>query len=670
MERTLEPRPAPAYIYENQEAAAKEIVRHFLRGNQYVMLSAQMQSGKTGTFQTVAKKMLANGRVDRVFIISGSNEVELLQQAREDTQKYNPEAVAAGKIKVIFRQHFAATVTFELKKTLVIVEESHLDQTKGQQMDKFLKRMGLSLNGEMPTSSTYIVSVSATPFSEVSSLTYNKSVSKAEVKLIPAEGYRGVKYFLENNLIHEFFDISSRQFGELVRSSGNKYNLIRITSRAKMEELARKYTRVFDVRFFLQEKKTISISDMAVAPTKPTIVFLNGLLRCGKVVPKNHIGFVWEGGKKPKADTALQGLLGRMCGYYATGAASPHIYISSTILKKKLVGDKMMNELDRYVEFADGSALAAPMMPTTGMNLKGVKERKEQEREPAYAHCFKPGELYDDLTDEADAGRFIKTHFTDTIRNKISDVYRECILVSNEQREEIMSILTGIREPNTREFKISSSATQKRYLNELIVQSDMGESTTQLLHIGVGELVKMAMCYVAYGEKAGCIYVVFQLLAKRTEGHLEERIAKSTSNEIFSQSLPEGVTLSGGIVYGFTTAIETDAGEFERQWSELVSDRNDYENGVRGTFVNNIVTAMGGDKSINLCRSVYTKQLINAIKKRIEEKFNYKITIVYGAPFTDVIRIKKIEWTRASLTEPSRTSAAGQSLVETEPSRD
>ena len=312
--------------HPNQTKAAREIVKAFRGGNQYVMLTAQMQSGKTGTFQTVAKMMLAVGLVERVFIISGSNEVELLEQARADTVKFNPEEVAAGKIKVIFRQHFSATVAFELRKTLVIVEESHLDQSNGQQMDKFLKRMGLSLNGELPTPTTYILSVSATPFSEYSALTYNKSASKEEVKLVPAASYRGVKYFLENNLIKEVFDISSSRFGDLVRQHcakpGNyKYCIVRTTD-AKMRDIVSKYSRVFDIRYFLQDKKTISIADMETAPAKPTIVFLKGLLRCGKVVPKAHIGFVWEGTKKPKTDTALQGLLGRMCGYYADGPAA------------------------------------------------------------------------------------------------------------------------------------------------------------------------------------------------------------------------------------------------------------------------------------------------------------------------------------------------------------
>ena len=164
------------------------------------MLLAQMQSGKTGTFQTVANMMLKLGLVKKVFIISGSNEVELLDQAREDTQKFNP---GDERIKVIFRQHFAATVTFELEKTLVIVEESHLDQTNGQQMDQFLKRMGLSLNGELPTPTTYILSVSATPFSEYSAKTYNKSASKDVVVLKPAATYRGVKYFLDIKHIQE-----------------------------------------------------------------------------------------------------------------------------------------------------------------------------------------------------------------------------------------------------------------------------------------------------------------------------------------------------------------------------------------------------------------------------------------------------------------------------------
>lgn len=635
-----------------------------------MMLTAQMQSGKTGTFQTVARMMLTLGLVDRVFIISGSNEVELLDQAIADTKKFNPGAAGShdARIKVIFRQHFAATVAFELTKTLVIVEESHLDQSNGQQMDKFLKRMGLSLNGELPTPSTYILSVSATPFSEFSALIYNKSAQKEEVKLVPTANYRGVAYFLANNLVKETFDLTSSRFADLVRSKGNKYNIIRTTD-AKMRTVAAaavsRFGRMFDVKYFLQDKKTIKISDMETAPTRPTLVFLKGLLRCGKVVPKAHIGFVWEGTKKPKTDTALQGLLGRMCGYYPDGMALPsypEVYISSTMTKKKLIGEKMMNELERYVEFVTG---VTPIMPTAGMNLKGVKERKEKTREPAPAYCFEPGALFDaDLSDEANIYTYMRETYRASVavREKIRAAFQMHNNLSDAQRTEIMSIIDDATvAPSTRLLGLTS---QRAYLNELVARTAMGEGvTTENITNGTVD-AKLGICYIKDGEKTGCVYVVFQLLAKREEAHLDERIAKTTSKEIFSQALSKGAPAVAGTAYGMTGAIETDPAAFERQLSEIVADWNDYDHGVRETFVNNQITAIGSE-CINLCKSVYTGAMIRAILNRISERFDCTITVAAGPKFSSVIRLARIEWTRA---ERATRAARPEVAVGTEPS--
>ena len=48
--------------------------------DQYVLLAAQMQSGKTGTFMYVAEQMLMNNKVDQVVIFSGNRESLLKKQ--------------------------------------------------------------------------------------------------------------------------------------------------------------------------------------------------------------------------------------------------------------------------------------------------------------------------------------------------------------------------------------------------------------------------------------------------------------------------------------------------------------------------------------------------------------------------------------------------------------
>ena len=73
----------PTQFYPNQTSAAKEILDNFASDTRYMMLSAQMQSGKTGCAFYVMFDMLISGKIDKVFIMSGSSETSLSEQWRK-----------------------------------------------------------------------------------------------------------------------------------------------------------------------------------------------------------------------------------------------------------------------------------------------------------------------------------------------------------------------------------------------------------------------------------------------------------------------------------------------------------------------------------------------------------------------------------------------------------
>jgi hypothetical protein len=72
-----------------------------------------------------------------------------------------------------------------------------------------------------------------------------------------------------------------------------------------------------------------SLDFMKSEPASPTIVHICGRFRMGQVVPKRFIAMVYEQSANPNADTILQGLVGRMCGYQVDGAhVDVDIYVS------------------------------------------------------------------------------------------------------------------------------------------------------------------------------------------------------------------------------------------------------------------------------------------------------------------------------------------------------
>ena len=359
-------------FYVNQVAAGDEIVEHFRIGS-YALLWALCQSGKTGAFHYVAKQMLAERLVKRVYILCGSAEVCLRDQAKEEALKYNAEACASGILKVFFRTAFH-TASLVVEDSLIIVEESHLDSTKGQQLDGFLKDHGLSLTGSALPRGCRILSVSATPFAEIAAM---KAGTKKVVQLVPGPNYFGARDYLDMGRLQSTFPIQTdpKRFKAILKMPifAGKWIVLRVKD-AEAERAVRAIcaTLAIDIRDYTQKATTVAITrkeqlalidegwkrysrhaapkhgpaaDAAKAafraeyvcledaPVKTTVVFLKDRLRAGKVVPKQHIGLVWEDAVSSNTDTVLQGLLGRMCGYIRDQAYKPFIFLPPDVLK-------------------------------------------------------------------------------------------------------------------------------------------------------------------------------------------------------------------------------------------------------------------------------------------------------------------------------------------------
>ena len=105
---------------------------------------------------------------------------------------------------------------------------------------------------------------------------------------------------------------------------------------------------------------------MEQAPFRGCIIHICGRFRMGQVVPKKHIAMVYEQSKKPNADTILQGLVGRMCGYRSGGAhTSIDIFVSPTAEDSIRVYDRAWSEND----------MDALSTVTKALNLGGTKRR-------------------------------------------------------------------------------------------------------------------------------------------------------------------------------------------------------------------------------------------------------------------------------------------------------
>jgi hypothetical protein len=551
----------------NQIDAGNKVIEYFKSGiSKYCLLEAQMQSGKTGTYNWVIKQILHEKLVTNILIISGSNEILLKNQAIKDLQYYNPDLIHLCDI--YFRSDLKKIK--DVKNTLIIIDESHLDQTNDQLMSKFLRDFGLWGDGDISilnTLNTYILSVSATPFSEISNIYYGKSSnSKKIVKLIAGNEYKGVQYFLDNNLIKPTFDILENidKFKNLILDNGNKYNIVRILADNTINETLLKlntsnnincyvYDSTKNTSIYLSNEERIllggstNIPTLEVEPTKPSIILIKGKLRVGKVLPKQYIGFVWENSKTPNSDTILQGLLGRCCGYHNYNI---NIYVSSSLLDKySFNGGVELNELERYIR--EG------YIPTTGNNLKSLSTQLKPSNKKSYI-TTKPIKIsFNKNNSEYNDYDVIFTDKNNTLKKKI--IYDKLIendfnIIRNGIYESQINNVIEIIQSNYEKFKKNEDSQNitirnyenskyygeldkltNSYINNLPYKGNHGIVKDRYIDMVVS-IIYEGYNYLNNNCKPGDVFVFFYTKKNNDNNNenIRQRITETTGNEIFN----------------------------------------------------------------------------------------------------------------------------------------
>jgi len=393
-------------FYENQRRTSDLLIQGIQQGKRHQVLVAQMQSGKTSTYFMVAFRALYMGLVSDVCIYTGNRENELKDQClcdfedkRDEFVDYLRETGFEGETAPVLKKIRDHTRIYWgqdlsrappiMSRTLLIWEESHFAQSIGNQPDYFRHKNAFDVSGSTSQNGmadVYVISVSATPFSEISDEVHY-SQGKRIVKMEPGDGYIGVSYFYEHGSIlpiprkkstNHWYKLLESVMKRWAEHPVPKYHIFRGTdkgrdpTRQRMTELALRLgfrllnhtSQYSDLHWDVHGKEVSGMSCLVKKPAQHTIIFIKNMCRMGKVVPKHHIGFVFESPTTDShTDTILQGLLGRMCGYdFGDNTISDiEIYVPEAMFTKV----HGMNQLERYIRFFQH----ADMLPTKAMNL-------------------------------------------------------------------------------------------------------------------------------------------------------------------------------------------------------------------------------------------------------------------------------------------------------------
>jgi hypothetical protein len=352
-------------IYDQQIRVMKENLARF-QEQAWGMLLAPMQSGKTSSFLLTACEMMRSGKVDRAVIFTGCRETDLRTQLKKDKDDFKKlyqmflhsqgveghDLISGGSlvdnIKIYFGQDLDTCEAQD--KTLYIWEESHYGQSHKQEVDLFLRRMGIQATGILP-GSCFMLSVSATPFSELSDH-HHMTQDKFVVRLIPSDQYLSVKKMMTNDQIRTMKD-PVKELADILRPVQDGYVLIRATKtqQAKMTSIA--IASGFEVVQCDMDHNYDLNTKLKHLPTKKTLIFIKGMCRMGKKLDKTHLRICMET-SCGKTDTLLQSLIGRVCGY----DSRPDILI--------YVKNLPLDELEKYNALHEGVLTS---IPSKAMNV-------------------------------------------------------------------------------------------------------------------------------------------------------------------------------------------------------------------------------------------------------------------------------------------------------------
>ena len=510
------------------------------------MLLAPMQCGKTNTFLLTACEMMRSGKVDRAVIFTGCRETDLRAQLNDDKLKFKElyqlflhsqgveghDLISGGSlvdnIKIYFGQDLDTCEAQD--KTLYIWEESHYGQSHKQEVDLFLRRMGIQATGILP-GSCFMLSVSATPFSELSDH-HHMSQAKFVVRIIPSEEYLSVKKMMTNGQIRTMKD-PVKEFADILRPVQDGYVLIRATKtqQVKMNSIA--IAAGFEVVQCDMDHKHDLNETLKHHPIKKTVIFIKGMCRMGKKLDKTHLRVCMET-STGKTDTLLQSLIGRVCGY---GSRSDIlIYVKNLPLE----------ELEKYNRLHEGDLTS---IPSKAMNVVHSSKTRS---------ALKPIRITLDEDPEACLAR---------------NVLQELDHLQHQNSEEDMAIaLPIIRKLAAAFAKMPSERSpEEKKMAKHWIQHKQGEVYRAAMPL-IEEAWRTGTAQCDFGSGTGCSATENEVVVWRKKRHLyitmqvEKGIVPvTTKREVFCRE-----TADGGATFLVSPATRKDAKELEKALDSLI----------------------------------------------------------------------------------------------------
>ena len=683
-------------FHPNQEATAEEIIGLIMVFQTMCMvLLAQMQSGKTGTYLKVALDSVKNGHIDHVLIISGSRDTSLRGQTNQDlvdainsycTFIHEGEECIRSSLKKKLTENIRVFWSQDLHKiteiednTLIIHDESHAAQSKDNvPYRKFyikhkLEKVLYGDDSQLRERKIRLLNVSATPFSE---LICNEKVKKdfltdeersiigemplTEKSIIfgkPGDSFKGVSHFLRNGCIHfESERIHEGSYDHIQRTLRkskytNKYCIVRTRCAEKNEHLMRTIARVTGCEYIPVfasnpgDDASKALDFLKCEPASKTLVHICGKARMGQVLDKTHVSMVYEQADNPNTDTILQGLLGRMCGYYNTPI--PDIYLSS----------KTEVAVRRYAKAWDQGSIDSILKEKKAMNLNGweknhinglCKDKDENYWRMTIPIKFKISQVDRDFGDQQPSAK-------DIVNIDLINLFEDHpeLIARNPDKDTIIQSLrvASIGNRNINAHTYTNTRNTKEKLEKAF------QNNTREVDLFSNVVTNKNTIYVKPFTVIGDSKEAFLIGFVRYNGPIKQytfaSILKKCNHAISSVEMEDGETIeniNGGQTIPFPFKTSTDYELFIKELGKAIKRTNPshktYIEGCCKSINSMHDKPSSAPNGIALSDRVYTPKLIIKIKALVEKRYKVKLTLKKsrGRPPVGYIRYSSISW--------------------------
>lgn len=346
-------------VYPSQVECALRLIRSFddsvyPRCN-HKIVEGLTQAGKTGVCKAAIEilklyKLLPVLNINVVYYTSGDNAKDMISKNADLISRCFKDDFGC-EFKALKNSTMRKDTTEEvLTNAIVFIDEAHYGvESEKNKLIQWLERKKLDMhnNNDLAPRSVFIVSNSATPFTEEMS---DEAGTKQIIKLHVDEWdgttnkpkYVGIKNFYQNNAFvegirresirHEIEDIRRHLDSIKERTGKEKVAIVRLST-TTLKRVGPELEKYFKVREFSQDTEInyeAMSSLMLEGPKnnlsgKPIMIVVKGAYTMGNVIkrePKKNIGAIYDvrsncRGKNARKGivSTIQGILGRITGY-------------------------------------------------------------------------------------------------------------------------------------------------------------------------------------------------------------------------------------------------------------------------------------------------------------------------------------------------------------------